>query len=198
MYKIYINSSCLAISTHPVDGYVIADINDFNAKDSTKLLNFIEKNKFVCFVSTDTEFLFNQFSQLFECVTAAGGIVENNSDILIIKRNNHWDLPKGHIENNESIEEGAIREVCEECGLSEIELHEKIGISYHIYPWDNHFRLKTTHWYRMTSKTPNELHPQTEEGISEVCWIPLATLDSYLVNSYGNIRDIIRQFKLLK
>ena len=198
MYKIYINSSCLAISTHPVDGYVIADINDFNAKDSTKLLNFIEKNKFVCFVSTDTEFLFNQFSQLFECVTAAGGIVENNSDILIIKRNNHWDLPKGHIENNESIEEGAIREVCEECGLSEIELHEKIGISYHIYPWDNHVRLKTTHWYRMTSKTPNELHPQTEEGISEVCWIPLATLDSYLVNSYGNIRDIIRQFKLLK
>ncbi len=198
MYKIYINSSCLAISTHPVDGYVIADINDFNAKDSTKLLNFIEKNKFVCFVSTDTEFLFNQFSQLFECVTAAGGIVENNSNILIIKRNNHWDLPKGHIENNESIEEGAIREVCEECGLSEIELHEKIGISYHIYPWDNHFRLKTTHWYRMTSKTPNELHPQTEEGISEVCWIPLATLDSYLVNSYGNIRDIIRQFKLLK
>jgi ADP-ribose pyrophosphatase YjhB (NUDIX family) len=198
MYKIYINSSCLAISTHPVDGYVIADINDFNAKDSTKLLNFIEKNKFVCFVSTDTEFLFNQFSQLFECVTAAGGIVENNSDILIIKRNNHWDLPKGHIENNESIEEGAIREVCEECGLSEIELHEKIGISYHIYPWDNHFRLKTTHWYRMTSKTPNELHPQTEEGISEVCWIPLATLDSYLVNSYGIIRDIIRQFKFLK
>ncbi len=45
-------------------------------------------------------------------IIAAGGIVVNpNKEILWIFRRGFWDLPKGKLDPNESIEACAIREV---------------------------------------------------------------------------------------
>ena len=52
-------------------------------------------------------------------IEAAGGLVYNNEcQLLMIFRNNKWDLPKGKLEQNENTKECAIREVEEECGIS--------------------------------------------------------------------------------
>ena len=67
-------------------------------------------------------------------VEAAGGLVFNkDGGILMIFRNGKWDLPKGKLEIGESVEECAIREVQEECGVSGLIIENKIKDTYHTY-----------------------------------------------------------------
>ena len=47
----------------------------------------------------------------------AGGIVLLNQKILFIKKRGIWDLPKGKIEFDDSIDVTALREIHEETGL---------------------------------------------------------------------------------
>ena len=102
---------------------------------------------------------------------AAGGLVQNNGYFLWIYRNNIWDLPKGKIEENESITDAALREVKEECGLKGIlEISHKIIVTHHTYQLRDVKILKETHWFFMQfDGVPNTI-PQLEEGITEVSW----------------------------
>ncbi len=67
-------------------------------------------------------------------IIAAGGIVVNpNKEILWIFRRGFWDLPKGKLDPNESIEACAIREVMEETGISNLVLGDLILTTKHLY-----------------------------------------------------------------
>ncbi len=49
---------------------------------------------------------------------SCGIVVFHNKEFLILHyEEGHWDLPKGHVENNETHEETALRETKEETGL---------------------------------------------------------------------------------
>jgi 8-oxo-dGTP pyrophosphatase MutT (NUDIX family) len=51
-------------------------------------------------------------------IKAGGGIVVNEqNEVLLIYRRGKWDLPKGKLDDGETIEECALREVKEETGL---------------------------------------------------------------------------------
>ena len=62
-----------------------------------------------------------------------GGIIEKDGKVLLVqeakeKCRGKWNIPAGHLENDESIIEGAIREIKEECGCDvEINGILKIG-----------------------------------------------------------------------
>ncbi len=130
-------------------------------------------------------------------IIAAGGIVTNpDNDILFIFRRGKWDLPKGKLDEGESIEQCAVREVEEETGLKEIHLKELIGITKHEYfdKWVNEEVIKETHWYKMSIETDQVLIPQTEEDILEIKWVPINELDFYLANSYSNIVEIVKEW----
>ena len=106
-----------------------------------------------------------------QLIKAAGGLVQNNGCFLWIYRKNTWDLPKGKIEDNESITDAALREVKEECGLKGIlEISHKIILTYHTYQLRDVKILKETHWFFMQFKGAQNTIPQLEEGISEVSW----------------------------
>ena len=67
-------------------------------------------------------------------IEAAGGLVYNSDKkALMIFRNGKWDLPKGKIELGELIEECAIREVEEECGIYDLQIENKLIDTYHTY-----------------------------------------------------------------
>jgi hypothetical protein len=70
---------------------------------------------------TDFEKACSEFNSLFKKINAAGGIVKNNKgEYLFIKRLGLWDLPKGKLHKKESSRDGAIREVGEETGLTDL------------------------------------------------------------------------------
>ena len=81
--------------------------------------------------STDLENDWKLFLKNFDVIKAAGGLVINpNKKVLFIYRNNVWDLPKGHIEKNESTESAAVREVEEECGIENSTIIQKLIITF--------------------------------------------------------------------
>lgn len=133
--------------------------------------------------------LLKAFKKKLPNVIAGGGKVYNDKgEILFIYRNDKWDLPKGKAEKKESIEDTAIREVEEETGVKNLEIVEKLPITYHIYKRNGKHKLKITHWYRMTSDFNGKLFPQLNEGITKVEWLNEKQAQEALENSYANIK----------
>src|SRR4051812_36809134 len=105
-------------------------------------------------------------------IMAAGGVVENEKgELLLIFRKKHWDLPKGKLDEGETIEQCAIREVMEETGLKNIFLGELIDVTVHQYEENGDTITKKTAWYKMKGSSLDNLTPQTEEHIEEIKWV---------------------------
>ncbi len=134
-------------------------------------------------------------------IIAAGGLVFNDDDeLLMIFRRNKWDLPKGKLDGDESIEECALREVKEETGLKNLQLEKFINITLHEYfdQFSNEEVVKETHWFKMLASNNQQLIPQTDEGIEEIEWVNEEDLAVKLRNSYANIIEIITILKQQK
>lgn len=127
-------------------------------------------------------------------IIAAGGLVFNDQDeLLMIFRRDKWDLPKGKLDDGETIEECAVREVIEETGLQHVLLMEKLGITLHTYQEKGEEIEKESHWFRMTAPGHQTLIPQTEEDITTIEWVNKSDISTRLQNTYANITAIIAQ-----
>jgi 8-oxo-dGTP pyrophosphatase MutT (NUDIX family) len=138
----------------------------------------------------------NEFISRYILVEAAGGIVKNDKDeLLVIYRKKRWDLPKGKLDYNESPESAAIREVKEECGIKKIELGKFLLKTFHIYNEKKKSILKKTHWFAMTSTDKSELVPQIEEDIEEVLWMSKNEINKIVFpNTYASIQDVLKTY----
>jgi 8-oxo-dGTP pyrophosphatase MutT (NUDIX family) len=131
-------------------------------------------------------------------VIAAGGLVTNDkNELLIMFRRGRWDLPKGKLDEGETIEECALREVREETGIENLELGNLVGVTYHEYFEKklNEDVLKETHWFAMHANGETKLNPQKEEDIENIIWADENRQKECLKNTYRNIIEIIQQFK---
>ena len=136
------------------------------------------------------------FIKKFTLVQAAGGLVKNEKDeILMIFRRGYWDLPKGKLDKNENLETCALREVEEETGLKNIELKNLLLTTYHTYHEGTRHILKESHWFNMIVKGEQKLIPQTSEDISEVKWIDRSSIGYYLKKAYPMIADVMEAAK---
>ena len=111
-------------------------------------------------------------------IIAAGGLVTNpQGEILWIFRRGFWDLPKGKLDEGETIQTCAVREVQEETGIQNIQLHELLKFTNHIY-FDKYLEeevVKRTYWFHMTIAKAQNGIPQTTEDIEKIEWHSLAT-----------------------
>lgn len=82
----------------------------------------------------------------------------------------------------------------EETGLSKITNTTPFTSMYHTYIQDNQQILKETSWFLMHSNITEPLIPQTEEHITEVKWVPLQEVPTYLNNSYSSLQNLFSQF----
>lgn len=125
-------------------------------------------------------------------IVAAGGLVRNDqNELLMILRKGHWDLPKGKLDEGETIEECAVREVEEETGLQQLQLGDLISVTVHHYTENNEEIEKETHWYKMRVHGNPKLIPQAEENITDIHWVSDARLHEYTATTYKNIREVI-------
>ena len=129
-------------------------------------------------------------------IIAGGGLVLNDAgELLMIYRRGKWDLPKGKLDEGETIEECAVREVEEETGVMGIERGELISVSYHEYfdPYLKEDVIKETHWYGMKVSGKQVLVPQTEEDITGIKWVKGDELENCLRDSYPNVVEVVRK-----
>lgn len=156
------------------------------------ILRLLEENKNFTAVlyHDDIEELFSIFKSCFIYVKAAGGVVFQEDSVLIIKRLGMYDLPKGHLESQETIEQCALREVEEECGLRQLRIQGSLPNTWHIYYRDNNWYLKKTYWYKMTCPPGQTLVPQTEEDIEDAFWLPISKIPAVLDQTYPSLRPV--------
>jgi 8-oxo-dGTP pyrophosphatase MutT (NUDIX family) len=143
----------------------------------------------------------NMFLPVFISVPAAGGIVVKNNKLLFIYRTEKWDLPKGKIDNGETPEAAAMREVVEECGIKGHRITKKLPPTFHIYlsPWKEtlgKWILKETHWFEMNYEGTENGTPETGENITEIRWFAKVDLDEVFANTYESLKPVISIYKL--
>ena len=98
--------------------------------------------------------------------TSCGGIVIFHGKILLLYKNfrnryEGWVLPKGTVEQGETHEQTALREVREENGVS-ARIVEYIGASEYTFSAQADVVEKSVHWYLMSSDSYYS-KPQKEE-----------------------------------
>ena len=131
---------------------------------------------------------------------SAGGIVvdvhEGVARIAVIARRNRagrieWCLPKGHLENDETLQQAAAREVEEETGIAGRVLTELGTIDYwfatdqrRVHKFVHHYLLEATGGHLTIENDPDH------EAI-DVAWLPLREAHEHL--TFPNERRIARQ-----
>jgi 8-oxo-dGTP pyrophosphatase MutT (NUDIX family) len=112
---------------------------------------------------------------------SAGGVVYRRGDdgievALAARRTRRgqlaWGLPKGAIEQGETNEDAAVREVREETGL-EAEIESSLGDIKYFYVWEGARVRKTVHFFLMRA-TGGDVSRHDHE-MEDVRWFPLAT-----------------------
>ncbi|MFH1395078.1 MAG: NUDIX hydrolase [Candidatus Omnitrophota bacterium] len=105
---------------------------------------------------------------------SAGGIVikgeKSDLKILLIKdRFGYWTWPKGHVEEGETREQAAIREIREETGLKKLEVVCEVGKQEYNFEHDGKTIFKTVHIFLIRFLGEEPLKIQTQE-ISDAKW----------------------------
>jgi 8-oxo-dGTP diphosphatase len=120
-------------------------------------------------------------------IRAAGGIVVRDGRVLLVHRPQYddWTIPKGKVEEGESWEDGALREVEEETGLR-CELGAEAGRTEYE---DAQGRDKEVRYFLMTAT--GEARAQNE--VDEVRWVSFDAAQGLL--SYARDIDLLSSLR---
>ena len=136
----------------------------------------------------------------------SGGIVwrrgdDGNIEILLIQdAKDRWTIPKGHIEEGETAQQTARREIGEEAGLKEVDMLGWLGKIHFRYRRIDKLVLMTTQIYLVRAKgDTNKI--QKEEWMNGIQWFTFQdALDAIEYEDIGKLMLLamkrIRQEKL--
>ncbi|MEO8589320.1 MAG: NUDIX domain-containing protein [Flavobacteriales bacterium] len=201
-YTVYIEGKPLVIAGTPPDklledGWIAVRIDADT--EMARAVNVLVKRPEVqgmLLFSASGEDLWDGFRAGYKFVAAAGGVVVDESGrLLAIRRLGKWDLPKGKVEKDETIEVAAIREVMEECGLTKLELLSPLAETWHTYERKGRQHLKCTHWFLMRGSAKETLTPQADEDIEEVRWLDEAGVKGMELDTYPSLLPVIQAWR---
>lgn len=178
---------------HHDDAVFIDELNSHTVKAMIHEMQ-LEKVHAGVFLHPRLDELKKEFYKKFTLVQAAGGLLQNEEqDILMIFRRGKWDLPKGKLDEGETLENCAVREVEEETGVKNIRLIAPLLTTYHTYHEGARYMLKESYWYRMQAAARQELVPQTDEGITEIKWASFTEAAKLFPECFPSVVDVIKK-----
>ncbi len=126
--------------------------------------------------------------------TSAGGVIvrwhgEIPHVLLIRDGYRHWGFPKGHLEDGETPDAAALREVEEETGLCDLILGPRLPTIDWYFRAGGRLIHKFCHFYLIECPTGEAL-PQGVEGITACRWVPLP--EAIELISYDNARQVLQ------
>lgn len=128
---------------------------------------------------------------------SAGGVVyrieRSGTQVALTARRTRrgelvWGLPKGGIDEGESVEEAAIREVREEAGL-EAEIEHDLGEIRYFYVWEGVRVRKVVHFYLMRA-TGGDVSRHDDE-MEDARWFALTT--AIRKAAYRGEREVLKR-----
>jgi ADP-ribose pyrophosphatase YjhB (NUDIX family) len=201
-YQVFINEHKLelqgVLKRNQQSGNVL-EVIDATLEEVKCLINWLFEEGVSAFnvqvVVNEPELLWKEFQQLFVLIEAAGGLVANKKgELLFIHRLGKWDLPKGKMESGESPIESALREVEEECGITQLTAKESFGETYHMYRHEGKVVLKKTYWFLMEYGGEEQLVPQAEEGIEQAVWVNTKQMEEQIEHTYVSLKSMLRSY----
>jgi len=111
-------------------------------------------------------------------VQAAGAVPRRNGGVLIIHRPKYddWTFPKGKLEEGETHEQAAVRELEEESGWRG-DLGAELEPSRYK---DGQGRDKVVRWWEVWVRERQPWEPNGE--VDDFMWVPLSEVDSFLTH----------------
>ena len=198
MYKVFINNKPLILAEasfqQETSDRILVTKYAGKQKFLYSFIDTLEKSPHydgIILLTNDLPKLWADFQGIFKIIEAAGGIVFNKKqEALLIYRLKTWDLPKGKIEEGETPEVAAVREIQEETGLNIVELGEFLCHTYHTYEQKDKRILKRTYWYKMTT-AEMQLTPQYSEDIEQAEWHNVTEFLQAKRTIYPSILDVL-------
>ena len=196
MYKIFSGERVVMISGKAVggEGSTVRQIRFQSAEQIREEYRQFTQSSVLkkLIINGDEENIWRVFCSMFVYIEAAGGVVWNSQkELLMIFRNQYWDLPKGKIEKGETPEQSALREVEEECGVGKLEILHPLPNVHHLYVQKGKEFLKRTYWFEMNCKDTSAPSPQQEEGITEVRWMSKNEAKKVADKIYPSLRELL-------
>lgn len=126
--------------------------------------------------------------------TSCGGVVVFRGKILLLYKNYHrhydgWVLPKGTVEEGETFEETALREVKEESD-ADATIMSYIGSSDYTFTVPEGMVNKTVHWYLMRGESYHS-KPQKKEFFEDSGFYKYH--EAYHLLKFPNEKQILKQ-----
>jgi 8-oxo-dGTP pyrophosphatase MutT (NUDIX family) len=150
------------------------------------------------FVHTDLDALKKAFFRKFKVIKTGGGLIINDAgEYLLIYRREKWDLPKGKLDEGETLEQCTLREINEETGLKNLSVLKHLINTYHTYDENGKHILKDNAWYLVKASGEQKLQPQLEEQITDVKWIKPGNFSEYIKNTMPSIIDVLKAGEVL-
>jgi ADP-ribose pyrophosphatase YjhB (NUDIX family) len=202
MYKVFINEKVFLIGFNLKKSFFDKKFlfrTCYSLEDFEKSLENNETNKEVIINFPTLRRMEKVVGKRFRIVEAGGGLVINkNKEVLFIFRRGKWDLPKGKLEKHEKIKKGAVREVEEECGITNPIVKEELITTFHKFKNKGKECLKKTHWFIMEYEGDEELVPQLEEDITKAKWMGEEKFDKVFKNTFPSIADVLNSYLEMK
>ena len=191
----FAEAELLITPTPPAEEWHCITVTAEETISRAKITTFLGKYNKVALLSPSPRDLFESIAEQFVWIEAAGGVVEcDEGDVVMIRRSERWDLPKGHREEGEDYATCAAREAEEETGVEVESVGRLLARTIHCYQLFGRWEMKFTAWYAMRARSRSELSPQLSEGIVCAEWVRRDEIEEKISASFPTIKSVFAAF----
>ena len=194
-YDLILDEGMTFSSKELIGDVLIRSANDAIVDRIVRLMEVkkLKKLRTLTLITEKKKKLILHLKDQFKIVKAGGGLVIKDGKLLMIYRLGMWDLPKGKLNKKEDPQEGALREVEEECNI-QVRAVRTLPKTWHSYAYKGNKILKRTSWYLMECLDDSLMKPQAEEFIEEVKFMTPEEVEAILPQAYASIAFVIHYY----